>query len=93
MAKIERRETSTHPYLARQMSDSGLRKTLSKFKLWGACEELNFPCLPTRCLYDLARQTRKEKDTDQFTQVRATLRCKTLLLLCGGLPRGGLWMN
>jgi hypothetical protein len=64
-----------------------------KFELWGACEELNFPHLPTHRLYDLARRTRKEMDTDQFTQVRATLRCKTLLLLCGGLPRGGLWMN
>ena len=28
-----------------------------------------------------------------FTQVRATLRCNTLLLLCGGSPLGGLWMD
>jgi hypothetical protein len=36
------------------LPDSGLCKTLSKFKLWGACEELNFPYLPTRRLHDLA---------------------------------------
>ena len=29
------------------------------------------------------------KETDQFTQVRATLRCNTLLLLCGGLASRG----
>jgi hypothetical protein len=75
------------------VSDSGLRKTLSKFELWGACEELNFPYLPTRRLYDLARWTGRREDTGQFTQVRATLLCNTLLLLCGGLPQGGLWMN
>jgi hypothetical protein len=45
----------THPYLVRQMSDLGLRKTLSKFELWGACKELNFLYLPTRRLYDLAQ--------------------------------------
>jgi hypothetical protein len=44
-----------HPYLARQMSDLGLRKTLSKFELWGACEELNFPYQPTHRPYELAR--------------------------------------
>jgi hypothetical protein len=32
-------------------------------------------------------------DSEQFTQVRATLRCNTLLLLCGGLPLGGLWVD
>jgi hypothetical protein len=78
---------------SRGLSNSGLRKTLSKFKLWGACEELNFPNLPTRRLYELAQRTRKEGGTRQFTQVRATLRCNTLLLLYGGLPRGGLRMN
>ena len=64
-----------------------------RFELWGACEELVLSDLPTRCLDELELRTGKEMDSEQFTQVRATLRCNTLLLLCGGLPLGGLWMD
>src|SRR3989337_1969277 len=64
-----------------------------RFELWGACEELVLSDLPTHRLDELELRTGKEMDSEQFTQVRATLRCNTLLLLCGGLPLCGLWVD
>ena len=58
------------------------------FELWGMCEDLNLSSLELMALQpSLAGYTlkRARRWTRQFTQVRATLRCKTLLLLCGGL--------
>ena len=78
----------------------GLRvpQTLERFELWGACGDLNLPSLPTRGPHSLARRARREKETQQFILVWATLWCNTLLQHFGGLPRGAedelvQWMN
>ena len=63
-------------------------QTLERFELWGACGDLNVPSLPTRDPHSLARRAQRDREKQQFILVRATLRCNTLLQLCGGLPRG-----
>ena len=63
-------------------------QTLQRFELWGACKDLNLPSLPNRDPHNLARRAQRNRETQQFILVRATLRCNTLLQLCGGLPRG-----
>ena len=38
-------------------------QTLYRFELWGACEELNLPNLPTRQYHGLAQRTEWKRDT------------------------------
>ena len=38
-------------------------QTLERFELWGVCEELNLPSLPTRQSHSLARQTQGKGET------------------------------
>jgi hypothetical protein len=63
-------------------------QTQERFELWGVNEGLSSPKLPLHrpltYLYERGRRW-----TQRFTQVRATLRCNTLLLLCGGLASRG----
>ena len=44
--------------------DVGFRDpaTLERFKLWGACRDLNLPNLPTRQSHGLARRTQGKED-------------------------------
>ena len=54
-------------------------QTLDRFKLWGACGDLNLPSLPTRDPpKPSASGSKKQRDTSVYL-VRATLRCNTLL--------------
>ena len=81
-----------HPYLARQMSDFGFRGPLRGSNSGVRAKNSSSPvCLLANLTTYLDGLNGKE--TRQFTQVRATLRCKTLLLLCGGLASRGLMMN
>ena len=41
-------------------------QTLERFKLWGACEELNLPSLPTRRSHSLARLTQRKRGHDSL---------------------------
>ena len=54
-------------------------QTLDRFELWGACGDLNLPSLPTRDPLSLARRAQRNRETQRFILVWATLRCNTLL--------------
>ena len=62
-------------------------QTLDRFKLWGACGDLNLPSLPTHNPHSLAHRAQRDRETQQFILVRPTLQCNTLLQRFGGLPR------
>ena len=71
----------------------GAPRTQERFELWGVRTEPRRA--PTNCSLphdDAPACSNKGKDEpqmQQFTQVRSTLRCKTLLLLCGLIASRG----
>ena len=87
-----------HPYLVRQMSDYGFCKPLRGLNSRVRAEISTYPACLLAILLSLARRARRDKETQQFILVRATLRCNTLLQRFGGLPRRAedelvQWMN
>ena len=81
------REDLMHPYLARQMSDFEFRKPLRGSNSGVHAEISTYPACLLTIILSLARRARRDKETQQFILVRATLRCNTLLQHFGGLPR------
>ena len=82
------------------MLNVGLRvpQTLERFKLYGACGDLNLPAFLLAILKSLMCQAQRDAETQQFILVRATLWCNTLLQRFGGLPLRAedelaQWMN
>ena len=45
----------------------GVPQTLERFELWGACEELSLPGLPTQRFHGLARRTQRTRDIEVYT--------------------------
>ena len=62
-----------HPYLGRQMSDYGFRKPLRGSNT-RVCAEISFyPAYLLAILLSLGRQAQRDKETQQFILVRATV--------------------
>ena len=80
------------------MSDYGFRKPLKGSNSGVRAEISTYPACLLAVLLSLARWAQRDKETQQFILVRATLRCNTLLQRFGGLPRRAedelvQWMN
>ena len=81
-----------------RLSDYGIRKPLRGSNSGVRTEISTYPACLLVILLSLERQAQKDKETQQFILVRATLRCNTLLQRFGGLPRRAedelvQWMN
>ena len=59
-----------HPYLARQMSDYRFRKPLKGSNSGVHAEISTYPACLLAILLSLARQARRDKETQQFILVR-----------------------
>ena len=70
------------------MSDYRFHKPLRGSNSRVHAEISTYPACLLAILLSLARQAQRDKETQQFILVRATLRCNTLLQRFGGLPQG-----
>ena len=80
------------------MLDYGFRKPLKGLNSGVRAQISTYPACLLAILLSLARRARRDKETQQFILVQATLWCNTLLQRFGGLPRGAedelvKWMN
>ena len=62
-----------HPYLARQVSDYGIRKPLRGSNSGVRAEISTYPACLLAILLSLPRRAQRNKGTQQFILVRATL--------------------
>ena len=83
----DKKDGDTSPPYLYFLSDYRFRKPLKGSNFGVRAEISTYPACLLAILLSLARRDRRDKETQQFILVRATLQCNTLLQRFGGLPR------